>query len=190
MLANARFYLAYVLAESQEPAKLEEAAHLAQHVLEANISPSYESCAYWAFAKVALGRGDWTAAEMEARRTRESSDYSPTYTIAASTCLLRALIGQGRADEAAVIAREELDRLSRLGSAGFAEVPFRAAAAEALFQAGERGDAEESLREALHQIDLRASRIPDAALKDSYLHRNNDNRRVFELARAWSSQRP
>ena len=190
MLTNARFYLAYVLTESPDPAKLDEAKHLAQRVLEANISVSYQSCAYWAFANLALMRGQWATAEAEARRARERSAFSPIYVIAASTCLLRGLMGQGRVEEAVAVAREELDRLSRLEGAGFSEVPFRAAAAEALFQAGEREDAEESLREALHQIDLRASRIPDAAVKDSYLHRNKDNRRVFELARAWFGERP
>ena len=185
MIANGRFYLAYALAESPEPAKLDEAMLLAQRVLEANVSQSYQSCAYWAFAKVALMRGEWATAEAEARRAREETGYSPAYTLAMSTCLLRALMGQGRAEEAAAIAREGLDRLSHLGGAGFSEVPFRAAAAEAFFQAGEREDAEASLREALRQIDLRASRIPDAAVRDSYLHRNKDNHRAAELARAW-----
>jgi hypothetical protein len=190
MLANARFYLAYVLTESPEPAKLDEAMHLGQRVIEANISPSYENCVHWAFAKVALARAQWTAAEAEARRARDKNSFSPIYMIAASTCLLRALIGQGRVEEAAAVAREDLARLRRLGGAGFSDVPFRAAAAEALFQAGQREAAEESLGEALHEIDLRASGIPDAGLRDSYLHRNQDNRRAFELARAWFGQRP
>jgi hypothetical protein len=159
-------------------------------VLAANISLGYECSVYWALARVALARAQWATAEAEARRARDRNSFSPTYAIAASTCLLRALIGQGRAEEAATIAREDLARLRHLGGAGFSEVPFRAAAAEALLQAGEREAGEESLREALAQIELRASRIPDAAVKESYLHRNQDNRRVFELARAWSGQRP
>jgi hypothetical protein len=67
---------------------------------------------------------------------------------------------------------------------GYMEVPFRLTAAEAFFAGGDRAAAEEALREALRQIDLRASNIPDGAARERYFGRRENVRAVF-LAREW-----
>jgi hypothetical protein len=41
------------------------------------------------------------------------------------------------------------------------------------------------LKEALEQIEIRASTIPDAAWKEQFLTRRPENIRASELARAW-----
>jgi hypothetical protein len=101
--------------------------------------------------------------------------------------LARALRSQGRLEEGAAVAREGLALLAKLGDTGFSEVPFRVAAAEVLHAAGELAQGRRELEVALEQIALRADRIPDPALKERYLTGRPENRRAYELARAWFS---
>jgi hypothetical protein len=41
------------------------------------------------------------------------------------------------------------------------------------------------LREALHQIELRAAKLPDSVMRERYLTGRSENRRAFELEHAW-----
>ncbi|AKT37180.1 serine/threonine-protein kinase PknK [Chondromyces crocatus] len=184
MLVNARFYLAHTLSERSEPALLDEAVALAQRVLDAEISASYDGCAHWIFAEVALAREQWPVAEVEARPTHALFETLPSYRVALSRCLLRSLIGQGRVEEAANIAREDLERIDRLGGGGFAEILFRAAAAEALLLAGDVDRARDTLGHAVRELERCASSIPDALAKERYLRRNQA---VQQLVERWPS---
>jgi hypothetical protein len=133
----------------------------------------------------AMARGDAAGAERHAREAGERIamllPHRPWY----QALLLRALIAQGRSAEAADVAREGLGLLKTLGGAGFSEVPFRVAAAEALHAAHDIEAARRALKEALEQIEIRASTIPDAAWKEQFLTRRPENIRASELARAW-----
>lgn len=62
---------------------------------------------------------------------------------------------------------------------------MRLAACEALFAAGEHERGRAELREALHQIRIRAEDINDPQWRRGYLTRNAENRRARELAEAW-----
>ena len=62
---------------------------------------------------------------------------------------------------------------------------FQVAAAEAFFAAGNRAEAEAALREALRQIEIRASKLRDPALRRSFLDGREENRRARAHARAW-----
>ncbi|UQA60469.1 serine/threonine-protein kinase PknK [Polyangium aurulentum] len=183
--ANAQAYLMLTLIKLSEPEKIDEAERLAVAVLEANIGPSYEGTARYGLAGVAVARGEWARAESEARRACALIDVAPTWALDCAGYWMRALVAQGRTEEAAALAKRYLNRLEQVGGVGFTEIAFRVAAASALFQGGEKEDAREVLIETLRQIELRASKIPDAHLKDRYLHQNRDSRQAFALAAAW-----
>ena len=114
----------------------------------------------------------------------------PPYGLMASAHLMTALVRQRRGEEAAVVAREDLAWLGRIGGPVCAEVMCRVAAADALFSGGDRGAAESALRGALHQIEERAAAMTDTAVKEAYLTGREENRRAAELARAWRLDEP
>lgn len=176
---NAWFYLAYALVERPSPERLAEAEDLATRVLNSSTSISYDLCSRWTLTKVAIERGQWAAAETMARAARALAHETPIYRLAITACLIEALTGLGRAEEAAALAQGDLEQLEQLGSAGFAEIPFRAAAAEASLRIGDQESARVGLKRAVREIELRASRIPDDGVRDAYLHRSRCNRRVF-----------
>jgi tetratricopeptide (TPR) repeat protein len=185
-IANARFYLGHVLVDRLDPGSLEEAERLERAVLDSNVSRAYNAVAQMTLANIAIARGDWVRAEAEGRLGYEYSATTPPYLIMCAAHLIRSLLGQGRALEAAAAARENLLRLAEIGSTGFSEVPLRVAAAEALYAAGDIEAGREALREALRQIELRAAGIPDAPWRERHLTGRPENIRAFELARVWS----
>jgi hypothetical protein len=103
----------------------------------------------------------------------------------ASAHTLTAMVRQSKRESAAALARDDLAFVERVGSPICSEVMFRVAAAEALFEGGDRRSAERVLAGAIDQIELRAGTMSDAAMKDSYLTRRAENRRAFELARTF-----
>ena len=183
--ANARAYLAAVLTNRGSPRDREEIERLSGAILDTNISLAYAGVAHMCLGSTAMARGDAAGAERHAREAGERIamllPHRPWY----QALLLRALIAQGRSAEAADVAREGLGLLKTLGGAGFSEVPFRVAAAEALHAAHDIEAARRALKEALEQIEIRASTIPDAAWKEQFLTRRPENIRASELARAW-----
>jgi hypothetical protein len=96
---------------------------------------------------------------------------------------------QGRAEEAAGLAREDVARLERAAVPVCSEVLFFVAAADALLAGGDRPAGEAALRRALHLIDLRAAAITDAGQRRSFFARE-ESRRASELAREWLGPAP
>jgi tetratricopeptide (TPR) repeat protein len=183
--ANAQAYLSITLVQLEEPLRLDEVEHLAGRVIETNVSPAYTGIARLTLASAFLSRGQLSSAEAEARQARELLSVIPPYVPAALAVLAKALRGQNRPVEAKSVADDGFELLAKLGGTGWSEVPFRVAAAEALDAAGDRDAARAALREALHQIAIRADRIPDAVWRERYLSGRSENRRAFELAREW-----
>jgi eukaryotic-like serine/threonine-protein kinase len=134
-----------------------------------------------------LARGRTREAEESVRKACELVSVVPPYALLGLTGLINVRIQQGRATDACAHAEEGLRILSSLGGAGCTEVPFRVAAAEAWYAAGDLAMAREALREALRQIDIRASKIPDAALREQFLAGRPENVRASALARAWTT---
>jgi hypothetical protein len=183
--ALADWYLALALAEQTDPAKLDEAKECAGTMVALDCSAMFLAAARVLTARVALGRGDWAHAEAEAVRARAYLLEVPPYGLMASAHLMTALMHQDRAAEAAAIAREDLTRHAARRGPVCSEVMFQVAAAEALFVAGSRGEAEAALREALRRIDRRAGKLSDPALKHSFLTGRDENLRARAHAKAW-----
>jgi tetratricopeptide (TPR) repeat protein len=181
----ARHWLSYALCDQMNPDGLDEAEQCARSLLEAHLTPVWDAMARLLFARVAIARGEWARVASESQKAQEQVVAMRPIWFVASTYLTRARVRQGRREEAAAVAREGLHLLSQTGGTGYSEIPFRVAAAEALFAAGDREAAESALREALRQIDHRAAKISDAYLRDCFLHRREENLRALELAGAW-----
>ncbi|HET6149051.1 MAG TPA: protein kinase [Polyangia bacterium] len=183
--ALADWYLALTLSEDADPAKLDEAQQCADTMVALDRSAIFLAAARVVTAGVALARHDWAHAESEARAARAGLTAMPPYGLMASAHLMTALVTQGRAAEAAAIAREDLARHATRRGPVCSEVLFLVAAAEALFAAGSRGEAESALRQGLRQIDVRARKLSDPALKQSFLLGRNENLRARAHAKAW-----
>jgi hypothetical protein len=83
-----------------------------------------------------------------------------------------------------------LDLLGRSGGLGNVEVELRCAVVAALRATGETDRARAELREAIHQVRLRADDVPAGAPRARYLTRNPHCARVRALAQAWLDAEP
>jgi serine/threonine protein kinase/tetratricopeptide (TPR) repeat protein len=179
----ADWYLGLTLSELDDPAKLEEADQCALTMVERNVSPMFEPTARIIRAKVALAKKDWLRAESDGRHVRSSLPTLLPYTLMASTPLIHALLEQGRASEAARIAREDFTALSQLAGPVCSEVGFLVAATEAFFANDERALGERTLRDALRRMEARAAKMTDPETRRTYLTARRENRRARELSR-------
>jgi serine/threonine protein kinase/tetratricopeptide (TPR) repeat protein len=185
LTVNAQSYLIVVLTESEDPTRLAEVEAMARSVRDANLNVGYVAIAHMSLGLASLARGDAAQAEVELRRSLELFAVVPPYSLMGRRAFIRFLGAQGRTREAAEAAQEGLDVLKKLGGAGWTEVPFRVAAAEALRAAGSIDAGRGALKEALQQIELRASRITDPVWRERYLTQRPENVRALELAREW-----
>ncbi|HWA77079.1 MAG TPA: protein kinase [Polyangiaceae bacterium] len=178
----ADWYLGLTLSELDDPEKLEEADQCALTMVQRNVSPMFEPTARIIRARVAFAKQDWQRAESDGRHVRRSMPTLLPYTLMATPPLVYALIRQGRAEEAAHVAHEDLAALNKLQGPVCSEVAFLVAAAEAFFENGESAPAERTLRQALTRIDARAAKMSEPLTKETYLSRRSENRRARELA--------
>jgi len=181
------YYVVLSLCERPSSDRLDEAKRLVEGMLAAKLSATNDGLGRFLLSKIHLARGEWASAEAEARLARVYAADLPHYGLVSVVCLVQSLLGQGRAAEAAELARQELLPAAGRGSMGWVDVPLLVTAAEALFAAGDRGAAESVLREALAQIEARAAKIPDAALKEAFLQEREENLRARRLEREWFS---
>lgn len=182
---NAQGSLIIALTESEDPRRLSEVEAMARAVRDANLNVGYVALAHMGLGVSCLGRGDLAQGEAELRKSLEGFAVEPPFSLMTRGALIRCLVAQGRTREAADVARKGMDVLAKLGGAGWTEVPFRVAAAEALRAAGDIDAGRRALEEARHQIELRASRIADPVWRERYLTQRPENVRAFELARDW-----
>lgn len=110
--------------------------------------------------------------------------YTPAYRLLAEQCMLDALVALGRFDMAVAEARKSAAQLAQLAIRGQWELELRGAIVAAL----QRGDAtaveeaREQCRIALRELELRASTIPDAQLRERYVRDYGAHRRLAKLA--------
>ncbi len=97
--------------------------------------------------------------------------------------LARALLAQGRLDEALPNAREAHAQLDRLGFVDDGEATIRLALAECLIATGDQPAAQAAVTAAAQWLRARAQTIDDPAMRESFLTRIPEHRRILELAR-------
>jgi len=106
------------------------------------------------------------------------ADASP----ALAALILRAL---GRTEEAVEAGEAALERLSRLGGAGYGEIDLRLAVAEARGAAGRAEEGRALLRETLPRLRRPVEHIPTAEARARYLTEVPIHARLLSLAKAW-----
>ncbi|EYF01502.1 serine/threonine-protein kinase [Chondromyces apiculatus] len=166
---------------------LEEARLLEQRAVDAfqqQGAARLEGASRVYLAEIALLSGDLTAAEREARAAADTLKVAPALRASAVALLSRALLAQGRADEALTFAREAHAELQTLGSLEEGEAMVRLAYAEALDANGEAVNAAEVLAAAREHLLSRAAKISDLRWRDRFLSQVPDNARTLSLASA------
>ncbi|AUX48651.1 protein kinase [Sorangium cellulosum] len=133
-------------------------------------------------AKILLLSGDPAAAEREARAAVEALTVAPPLRAAAVAVLSRALLAQGRGDEALPAAREAFAQLEEAGSLEEGESLVRLAYAEALAAGGAEREAAEALAAAREHLLCRAAKITDPSFRERFLTCVPDNARTLALA--------
>jgi tetratricopeptide (TPR) repeat protein len=152
--------------------------------------PRMEGSARASLAQIALLASDLCAAELDARAAIEALSAAPPLRAGAVAILGRALLGQGRAGEALVAAREAFTLLSSLGTIEEGESLVRLVYAEALAANGEEADFCEAIASAREQLLARAARISDPAWRERFLTSVPDNAQTLSLWRSTHSPYP
>jgi predicted ATPase len=127
--------------------------------------------------------GSYTRAEQYARTAAETLAAVPATRPFAIALLARALLAQGRVVEALLSARDAYAQLESLGVVDDGEATIRLALAECLIASGNALTAHDVLDKAASRILASAEMIDDATVRESFLARIPENRRILELAR-------
>jgi eukaryotic-like serine/threonine-protein kinase len=147
----------------------------------------FEGTAHVHFAEILHRAGDLGGAEREARRAVDLlGPIQPLLPLALGH-LSRVLRERGRTAEALSVAQAAAALLDAIGIGEDGAEVARLALAEALDAAGDRTAALAALGDAARRLRARAARIPDDALRASFLDRVPENARTLALARAWEA---
>jgi tetratricopeptide (TPR) repeat protein len=128
-------------------------------------------------------RCDYARAEHYASAAVTTWETVPSCRPFAIALLARALLAQGRQAEALRGARDAHAQLESLGVVDDGEATIRLALAECLIAAGDALAAEDVLDKASSRILASAEAIEDPAIRESFLNRIPEHRRILELAR-------
>lgn len=189
-IANARLHLAEALVERADDAAMAEAEELARCVVSANVGLLYKASAWRVLADVALHFGQREIACEAGRKSVDlAGDISGVLYFQYAATFLRALVESHRIDEAMALVTRGMETLARFEGGGHMEIPFRLAAAETFFAAGDQESAKDALRVTLRRLDLRLEDIEGAEARERYLAKR-ENVRVFALSREWLERAP
>jgi hypothetical protein len=178
-------HLAWILCEVPDERAWDQAEALMARLLSDTSGWLFvQLAAQGTLARVALLRGQLDRAEELARAAMQRSPLAPRLKISTAPVQIRALIGLGRAAEAAAVAEQVLGVLAAFGGAGTGEVEARVAVVEAFEASGQHERARAELAETLRQVEFRADDITDPVWRESYLTRNPHSARALELGRA------
>ena len=127
--------------------------------------------------------GDYARAEQYASASAGTLADVPTTRPFALALLARSLLPQGRRAEALLNARDAYAELERMGLVDDGDATIRLALVECLIATGDRLAASDVLDKATRRILAAAETIDDPAIRQSFLTRIPEHRRILELAR-------
>lgn len=126
---------------------------------------------------------DYARAEFFARAAMSTWDAVPPCRPFAVALLARALLAQGRLSEALSNARDAFAQLERLVLVDDGEATIRLALAECLIATGDQPAAHKAVSTTAQWLLARAESIDDPAMRESFLTRIPEHRRILELVR-------
>jgi tetratricopeptide (TPR) repeat protein len=127
--------------------------------------------------------GNYALAEQYARAAMTTWESVLSVRPFALALLARALLAQGRSAEALLSAREAYAQLEDLGVVDDGDATIRLALAECLIATGETPKAQDLLEKAAARILASGEAIDDPTIRESFLTRIPEQRRILELAR-------
>jgi ATP/maltotriose-dependent transcriptional regulator MalT len=127
--------------------------------------------------------GDYARAEHFARAALATWAPVPLCRPFAIALLARALLAEGRLVEALPNARDAFAQLESVGIVDDGEATIRLALAECLIAAGDPRAAQEAVATTAKWLHTRAETIDDPAMRESFLTRIPEHRRILDLAR-------
>ena len=179
---NSRLYLALLLARRRDGD--EEAYASAGELVSGNALAG--GVAHGIRAEVLLARGDLAGADEESRTACEMLAMMPPLRLHPMAIRIGVLVASGEVAAARALAEEGLAVLEAIGGAGYNEVVFRVAAAEARRAAGDEVGAREALDGALARIDRGAADVDDREARATFLASAPGSARARALMAAWS----
>jgi tetratricopeptide (TPR) repeat protein len=165
---------------------LDEARAVGQQALTVTIAQNDRRFQGYAEAYLSVAEylaGDHIRAEHYARAALTTWETVLSVRPFAIALLARALLAQGRQDEAVQSARDAYAQLESLGVVDDGEATIRLALAECLTATGDALAAHGALDKAASRILASAEAIDDPAARESFLNRIPEHRRILELAR-------
>jgi tetratricopeptide (TPR) repeat protein len=127
--------------------------------------------------------GDHPRAEHFARAAIATWDAVPSARPFSLALLARALLAQGRLADGLPLARDAFAQLESMGIVDDGEATIRLALAECLIATGDQPAAQEAVATTAKWLHTRAETIDDPAMRESFLTRIPEHRRILELAR-------
>jgi tetratricopeptide (TPR) repeat protein len=127
--------------------------------------------------------GDFVRAEEYARASLLTWKSVPSLRPFALALVARVLLAQGRLADALPLARDAHTQLESLGVVQDGEATIRLALAECLVATGDQPAAHQAVATTAQWLRTRAETIDDPAMRESFLTRIPEHRRILELAR-------
>jgi eukaryotic-like serine/threonine-protein kinase len=134
--------------------------------------------------------GNHQQAEQPARAAIATWADVPSDRPFALALLARALLAQGRQHEALANAREAQTALEAMGAVDDGESTIRLALAECVAATGDPCSAQQAVAAAAHWLAACADKIDDPTLRESFLTRIPEHRRIQDLARQFGVRSP
>jgi tetratricopeptide (TPR) repeat protein len=175
-------HLGLHLAGRADPAKQEEARRISDRYRDQQLGPAVLGAANKILADVAMAAGDRETAEVAVRAALAAFVSMLPYRLRVVPTAIALFLERGGVAEARQLAEEALAQLDEQGGLGACDVPARLAVAQARLADGDVEGGRSTLRSALEQLQLRAGKIQDAEMRDSYLARA-PHRQLVDLAR-------
>lgn len=176
-------HLGLKLAGQADAAKQEEARRISDAYRDQpQLGPATHGMANTILADVAMAAGDRETAEAAARVALVAFVSMLPYRLQVVPTAVALSLERGRVAEARQLAEEALVQLDDQGGLGPCDVPTRLAVAQARLADGDLEGGRSALRTALEQLHLRAGKIEDAAMRESYLALAH-HRQLMNLAR-------
>jgi tetratricopeptide (TPR) repeat protein len=182
MVGGALQLLANILAYQ---GSLDEARTVGQQALTVTSSQNdrrFQGCAESYLSLTEYLARDYTRAERYARAAAGTLAAVPATRPFAIALLARALLAQGRPAEALLSARDAYAQFESVGVVDDGEATIRLALADCLIAAGDTAAAQEVLDKAASRILAAAKAIDDPEVRESFLTRIPEHRRILELA--------
>jgi len=165
---------------------LDEARAVGQQALTVTSAQNdrrFQGCAEAYLSVTEYFAGEHARAEHYARAAADTLAAVSATRPFAIALLARALLARGRPAEALLSARDAHAQLESLGVVDDGEATIRLALAECLIATGDTLAAREVLEKAAGRILASAEAIEDPAIRESFLTRIPEHRRILELAR-------